>query len=536
MRLRFSTLVFTFAVGSVGCGGSLSTVGVHCPDGSRPVTDLSYAARIDAPDDTVATVDGTLEQDAPTSDGGRPHRPYRLALRAGERVRIDLEAAYDTYLVVQPPEGQALENDDRAEGELDSRLEFTAPLEGEYLVEASAYDPRSRGAFRLTLARGRAVPAPPPPTGPELASGMVTSGELTPADARVAGKITDSFRFVGRRGDLVTVDLESPGFDTYLTVRSPDGQVFVSDDISGANLNSRVQTTLAVDGAYGVEVSSYRGDSVGPYRITVDRSPRPARGSVNGAVSGVAGNRGHGRVFGVFVGIRDYGGESSDLPNCDEDAIGLARTLRERGVQAASQQAVLTNAQATPANMRAAIDAMGAQMGEEDLLFVFYSGHGGQQVGTVGVVEPDGLDETIRLRGGTVLDDELAAWLAPIRGQVLLALDSCYSGGFARDVVSMPRRVGLFASEEDTLSDVAGRYGAGGFLSYWLRLALEGVADGNRDGSLRVGELVDYLYVAFGDHRREMRTTSNGGGETVQHLVVARGSVVLTDLVLRYPE
>lgn len=535
--MRIARISLALSLLAAGCGGStLPTVGAHCPDGSRPVEDLSYAPAIDARMDHVSAIEGNLASGAPRSDAGRPYQPYRITLRAGERVRIDLEARYDTYLIVQPPEGEPIENDDLEEGNLNSRIDLTASQDGDYLVEASAYDPNATGSYRLSIARGSAVPAPPPPVGPELASGAPTNGTLERNDPMIEGKITDAFRFTGRRGDLVTIDLESPAFDTYLTVRSPDGQVFVSDDISGANLNSRVQATLAMDGAYGVEVSSYRGDATGAYRVTLDRSPRPTRSRGDGPVADVAGNRGHGRVFGVFVGIRDYGGETGDLPHCDEDATELARVLREKGVMGSSQQIVLTNAQATGEGVRAALGTMAAQVGEEDLLIFFYSGHGGQHAGAVSVTEPDGLDETIHLRGGPVLDDDLAQWMAPIRGHVLVALDSCYSGGFARDVVAMPRRVGIFASEEDTLSDVAGRYSAGGFLSYWLRLGVDGAADANRDGTLRVGELVDYLYVMFGDHRREMPTTSNGGGVTFQHLVVARGSVVATDLLMRYPE
>ena len=179
---------------------------------------------------------------------------------------------------------------------------------------------------------------------------------------------------------------------------------------------------------------------------------------------------------------------------------------------------------------------MAQRVTEDDVLVFFYSGHGSQTRGQVSVTEPDGLDETIRLRGGAMRDDAMAGLVAPIRGTVLFALDSCYSGGFARDVISAPRRIGLFSSEEDTLSNVAPQYNAGGYLSYWLRLAVAGAADTDHDGTLRVGELVDYLYGQFGAHRNETNTTSNGGGTTFQNLVVARGSVVNTDLLFSYPQ
>jgi hypothetical protein len=167
---------------------------------------------------------------------------------------------------------------------------------------------------------------------------------------------------------------------------------------------------------------------------------------------------------------------------------------------------------------------------------VFYSGHGRQVRGAVSSTEPDGMDETIALRGGNITDDEMSALLAPARGTVLLALDSCYSGGFARDVINGPRRVGLFASDEDVLSQVAERFRAGGYLSYWLRTALAGEADRDRDGFLLLGELTDYLLDRFAQFRGRIATTGNGDFATQQSPRIERGSVEPATLLLRLPE
>jgi cytochrome P450 len=61
----------------------------------------------------------------------------------------------------------------------------------------------------------------------------------------------------------------------------------------------------------------------------------------------------------------------------------------------------------------------------------------------------------------------------------LLALDACFSGGFARDVVSRPGVMGLFSSEEDLTSAVADKFEAGGYLSHFLRAGLAGEGDGD---------------------------------------------------------
>lgn len=518
-----------------GCAsttGSARPIAVVAPPGNvGPATGSNPAIAADA----VTRLEGALARTDVLSPEDRYEHAYTVNLAAGERCRVDLSASFDTYLVVRQPGGTALENDDAAEGVLDSRLEFTARVAGSYQFVASSYSPRTAGQYTLTVRRGRAVPLPPPATGPLLAPGVEVAGSLTASSAHgTGGRFEQNYQFEGHRGDLVVVDLASAAFDTYLTLQGPNGDTWISDDITGADTNSRLQTTLPADGKYGVHVSSYRAGATGAYTVRLYDSPPPAR-VASGPVQGVAGEHGNGSVYGIFVGIRDYGGESANLPHCDEDATELARALRSTGVQSVDQQVILTNADATADSVRQAFARIAPRVTESDVLVFFYSGHGSQLRGTVSAIEPDGLDETIRLRGGNMRDDDFAALVAPVRGLVLFALDSCYSGGFARDVVSAPNRIGVFSSEEDVLSNVAERYRAGGYLSYFLRLGIAGAADVDRDGTLRVGELTDYLFAQFALHRGETATTGNGGGATFQNLAVSRGSVVNTDLLLRYP-
>ena len=69
-------------------------------------------------------------------------------------------------------------------------------------------------------------------------------------------------------------------------------------------------------------------------------------------------------------------------------------------------------------------------------------------------------------------DDEMSRLLSSIRSRVLLVLDSCFSGGFSKDVISSPRRMGLFSSEEDVTSGVADKFRAGGYLAKFMSEAV----------------------------------------------------------------
>lgn len=128
---------------------------------------------------------------------------------------------------------------------------------------------------------------------------------------------------------------------------------------------------------------------------------------------------------------------------------------------------VLTNSNATRGNVANAIDRFQRAARPEDTLVFFFSGHG-NQVPDRDRDEADGTDETILLADGTLSDDELASLLSNGPARDFVALDSCYSGGFARDLARLPNSVGFYASREDQVSYVASEYQAGGYLSYHL--------------------------------------------------------------------
>lgn len=76
---------------------------------------------------------------------------FALQLKAGETVTIrHSSTAFDTYLNVLFPNGSTISNDD-SDGTRNSRVTFTAPLAGRYLIEASSWSFRVTGAYTLTV-------------------------------------------------------------------------------------------------------------------------------------------------------------------------------------------------------------------------------------------------------------------------------------------------------------------------------------------------------------------------------------------------
>ncbi len=484
------------------------------------------------------TTNGALaSSDEPGNSGAFQDR-FRFQGRRGQRVAIDMQSgAFDTLVALEAPSGAREQNDDASQGVTNSLLETSLSEDGEYTVIATSYASGGVGAYTVTLrnlAAGGARPttvsstSPAPAAGGALTMGGALNGRLQQGDSTLqSGEFMDRYSFQGRRGQAVTVDMSSSEFDSYLILNAPSGAQQDNDDAAQGSPNARVSWTLPEDGAYTVRATSYRAGETGAYTLRM-------QGGVAGPSGPVASGR-RGRVYAVMVGISNYQGTASNLAYTADDAIKMAETLRREGVLAA-ESVVLTDAQATPANVRAAFQRVAAAAGPDDMFLFFYSGHGTQVPGRAGAGEPDNREEAIALIGGLLMDDEMAQMFRGVRAGVsILALDSCFSGGFARDVVSQPGVMGLFSSEEDLTSAVADKFQAGGYLSHFLRTGLGGEADENRNKVVTAGEISSYLRQQFASQAQGVESETAEGQRNYQFLVVERGGVKIDDALVMLP-
>ncbi|MCB9636701.1 MAG: caspase family protein [Sandaracinus sp.] len=486
-----------------------------------------------APSTPGQTLAGALAQGDETLQSGELVDTHVVTLAAGERVRIEARSsAFDSYLIVREPGGQQHDNDDPpGGGSTNAVVDFVATQAGEHRVLVTSYRPGETGAYELVVSRDSAGGTPSTPTSPTTpttpsapatpVTGDSVRGALAQGDQTLrSGEFSDSYQRTFEPGQSVQIRLSSSAFDPYVIVRTPSGQQLDNDDLDPSTRDAGVDIPATEAGTYSILVTSYRAGETGAYELTFGRGasvPRPADpGSTGG------GDASGGRIFGLFAGITDYPDGVGDLPECANDAIKLAQALRERGLLDESRQVVLTDGQATRANMTSAMQRFSQQMGPDDIFVFFYSGHGGQTQGSSDAREIDGTDEYLVLHDGPMLDDQLARLFDPVRARLsVIALDACFSGGFAKDLITRPGRVGYFSSEEDVLSAVASQFQAGGYLSHFLRLAVSGEADlPPRDRVLTVGEMSHFLYTQFGTHATDVQLQG-----AYQHLVVDRGAV-----------
>lgn len=484
------------------------------------------------------TVGGRLTGGDEQLDTGEFIDTWTLRGRRGQRLDIRLTSTdFDPYLMIRGPGDFSSDNDDDAgaEGSVDSRLLVTLPADGDYEISATSYAAKESGDYRLAVLEGAGVTAPRPPSeavsgrtaeGGVIGIGESVSGALAGGDETLeSGEYVDTYRFSGRRGQRVAVDLTSSAFDAYTMVVTPSGEQFDNDDGEDGT-NSRQELVLPEDGEYEVRLTSYRAGETGTYRFSVEAGREPPRQAV------VPGGP---RVFALMVGVSDYAEGINDLPFTDEDARKLAEVLHDEG-SLNDASVVLTNAEATVEGVRAAFARVAAQAGPDDMFLFFFSGHGSQEPTPVTGLEPDGKYETLVLADGELSDAELGRLFASLDTRLaLLVVDACFSGGFARNVVDRPGVMGVFSSEEDLTSAVADKFQAGGYLSHFVRTGMAGEADGDGDRLVTAGELATYLRRQFRVEVEDVQATTQDGQRNYQNLVIDRGGVQVDDVVVRLP-
>jgi Caspase domain len=458
---------------------------------------------------------------------------YTLEGRPGQHVTVDVASNdFDTYLMVNPPRGERLWNDDVEDRPRHSVIEADLTEAGQYRVAVTSYKRGETGLYELRIDYAAAAAANAPPSSSRdvgaIAYDETQAGTLAADDARLSrGEYRDLYAFEGSTGDSIIVELESSDFDPYLALIPPDGEQIDNDDADGRQDLSRVSLRLRASGRYRILATTYAAEKTGNYRLSLRRA---AGGPVTTRPPAATGA---GRVYGVFVGISNYGGRANNLMYTADDARRMYDAMQRGAGMPAADAIVLVDQQATLAGVRRAIQRIGSQAGPNDMFVFFYSGHGGRNPRqSFQPADPDNLDETLVFYDDDLTDDALSQLLDGIHAKVsLLVFDACFSGGFSKDVISAPGRMGLFSSEEDVTSGVAVKFRAGGYLAQFIAEAVGGrLADDDGEPGITALELSQYLHERY---RADVKSggpgdsfVRTGGPQTgYQHLVVDRGSI-----------
>jgi hypothetical protein len=214
-------------------------------------------------------------------EGHHRYDEHRFRLEAGQRYRISVDsAAFDPvarlYRVgtAQP----VAENDDAAG--LNSRISYTPPESGDYVLRVVAFSEDGRGAYTAGVAPQ--APLPPPVTAPGQivttnGAWALWEGALAESDPEAGGHHFDDYLIHVDAGQRRYISLEAAGFDTMVQVmqasaRDNDSPETVDqDDDTGAGLNSFLVFAPAEAGDYIVRVTSFGDNATGAYRLWISQ-------------------------------------------------------------------------------------------------------------------------------------------------------------------------------------------------------------------------------------------------------------------------
>ena len=436
----------------------------------------------------------------------------------------------DSYLIMITPEGERIENNNSSPGTFDAaiRHKFT---DGKYLVGVTSFNVDEVGEYQINL------------TLEEINENFAESvrikmneeinGKLVNGDRRNDdGRLFDEYLLTVAAGKFIQFNLDSDDFDPQIYILAPDNRRVRNDDISQGNRNSQILLKCDFAGDLRIMVLPNRMSERGKYKLTTKLIDKVPTGKNYITLKGRSSTSA--KYYGIFVGISDYPANLNDLKYCREDAIKLATTFEQLKLMNNQNYTLLTDKQATIKNLKQAFDLLSTKITKDDIFVFFYSGHGIQ--GPEDAKEKDEVDrrqEYLYLYDGKLQDDTLNGYFSKIKADLtVITIDCCFAGGFARDLISEPKRVGFFSSEEDLTSAVAQKFKAGGFLSFFFRKAIEG--DGDNDNTLTIGELSHYLHIGYGKNVSSQYAITSEGEKSYQHLVVDRGGVrVSTPFVYR---
>ena len=222
---------------------------------------------------------------------------YRMAMEEGQTVRIALDGVEgglgDPLLVVYDAEGEELARNDDSGGDLNSRLEFTAPAAGDYFIEARGFLDDAEGAYTLSVMAG------------EVGDNTDDADSASIGAPGVSGVLSEDGDQDWYRVDLVegrpyrirlVSDDPSAPLDPYLTLYDGDGEEIVSDDDGGTGLDSYLSYTSVTGGRYYIGVSSYDDVGTGDFTLTVLDTDVPGNTDTDEFLSGEDGDSRTGRI------------------------------------------------------------------------------------------------------------------------------------------------------------------------------------------------------------------------------------------------
>jgi serine protease Do len=224
---------------------------------------------------------GTLMGGDQQLESGEYYDEYTIQAGPGDEIIAVVTAIdFDPYLLLMPPTGEPIENDDYAGSADVSLIEIPVEEAGAYRVRVTSYEPGMTGEYSLMAATRVAdgddageyfEPEEFTVKGPIQPGGLV-AGTLGADDpVRNDGSYYEAFSLQGQPGMNLVITLKSKDFDAYLTLVSPSGELQENDDQAEGDHDSRLEVTLDEAGEWIVVANTLTAEETGNYQLLVVR-------------------------------------------------------------------------------------------------------------------------------------------------------------------------------------------------------------------------------------------------------------------------
>jgi hypothetical protein len=251
----------------------------------------------------------------------------------------------------------------------------------------------------------------------------------------------------------------------------------------------------------------------------------------------IAGTR-----WAVIIGISQYKDTRiAPLRYASTDARSLYEWIvsPQGGRYALSMVKLLTDADATGANIKKALFEWLTQAIEEDTVTIYFAGHGSPQSPdhpeNLFLLPYDTQYDSVPTTGFPMWDIETALKRFIKAKKVIVITDACHAGGVGQ-AFDVARRSGrgltvvpvssslqnlsrisegvciISASDDNQLSQESAQWGGGhGVFTFHLLEGLKGKADYNKDGTVTLGELIPFLSEQVRRETRNAQTPTVAG-------------------------
>lgn len=216
----------------------------------------------------------------------------------------------------------------------------------------------------------------------------------------------------------------------------------------------------------------------------------------------------------VVVGVGEY--ESADIPDLEfatADALAMKEFLESDAAGPFDEVLYLENEQATGAAMREALFVFLQQADWDDLVVIYYAGHGAPDPGrpdNLYLLPTDSDLNALASTGFPMWDVKTALRRQIASERVLVIADACHSagtsdgdavgggesnaiaGGFA-SLFTPSRRLMMTAADTNEFSQEDERWGGHGVFTHYVLDGLRGAGDGDGNGIVTFTELFAYV-------------------------------------------